>query len=227
MGCLAKPAAQQNIAFFPAFPAITRVVGRLFGRLAVGLRRRPESLISHSAFLWSLIYLYRLARVDLGSAEKAAWAVRLLAAYPFSLFSRRALHRVAVPAWMRGRPCSKLRNGPSPSCGGLGPAGWTDPAQWLSPRGDARGAGWLHRLSGRAERTLDKARVAGFRLLHGPRQRECSSTRPTWPGSPAIPSSGRRSMPRGGERFGSIALCRRGRLDRLSRRRKIYRDGTV
>ncbi len=78
-------AAQQNIAFFPAFPAITRVVGRLFGSsqpayVAGGL------LVSHSAFLWSLIYLYRLARVDLGSAEKAAWAVRLLAAYPFSLF---------------------------------------------------------------------------------------------------------------------------------------------
>jgi Gpi18-like mannosyltransferase len=44
------------------------------------------TLVSHSAFFWSLIYIYRLARVDLGSDEKAAWAVRLLAAYPFSLF---------------------------------------------------------------------------------------------------------------------------------------------
>jgi Mannosyltransferase (PIG-V) len=77
--------AQQNIAFFPAFPAITHVVGKLFGSsqsayVAGGI------LVSHSAFLWSLIYIYRLARVDLGSAERAAWAVRLLAAYPFSLF---------------------------------------------------------------------------------------------------------------------------------------------
>jgi Mannosyltransferase (PIG-V) len=80
-----EAAAQQNIAFFPAFPAITHVVGRLFGNsqsayVAGGI------LVSHSAFLWSLIYIFRLARADLGSAERAAWAVRLLAAYPFSLF---------------------------------------------------------------------------------------------------------------------------------------------
>ena len=78
-------AIQQNVAFFPAFPALTRVVGKVFGNsrsayVAGGL------VVSHVAFLWALIYLYRLARVDLGSDEKAAWAVRLLAAYPFSLF---------------------------------------------------------------------------------------------------------------------------------------------
>jgi hypothetical protein len=77
--------SQQNVAFFPAFPMITRVVARAFGNslsayVAGGL------VVSHVAFLWALIYLYRLARVDLGSDEKAAWAVRLLAAYPFSLF---------------------------------------------------------------------------------------------------------------------------------------------
>ena len=76
---------QQNVAFFPAFPAITHIVGRLFGN-SLSAYVAGGILVSHSAFLWSLIYIYRLARVDLGSAEKAAWAVRLLAAYPFSLF---------------------------------------------------------------------------------------------------------------------------------------------
>ncbi len=79
------PATQQNIAFFPGFPAITHVVGRLFGN-SLFAYVLAGILVSHVAFLWGLIYLYRLARVDLGSAEKAAWAVRLLAAYPFSLF---------------------------------------------------------------------------------------------------------------------------------------------
>ena len=76
---------QQNVAFFPAFPAITHVVGRVLGGsllayVAAGL------FVSYSAFFWSLLYVYQLARSELGSAEKAAWAVWLLAAYPFSLF---------------------------------------------------------------------------------------------------------------------------------------------
>lgn len=78
-------ATQQNVAFFPAFPAITWVVAKVFGNslsayVAGGL------VVSHVAFLWALLYFYRLARVDLGSDDKAVWAVRLLAAYPFSLF---------------------------------------------------------------------------------------------------------------------------------------------
>ncbi len=78
-------AAQQNVAFFPAFPAITHFVGRLFGNSLFSYILSGV-LVSHVAFLWGLVYVYRLARVDLGSAEKAAWAVRLLAAYPFSVF---------------------------------------------------------------------------------------------------------------------------------------------
>jgi hypothetical protein len=78
-------ATQQNVAFFPAFPAITHVVGKVFGA-SLSAYVAGGMLVSHSAFFWSLIYIYRLARVDLGSDEKAAWAVRLLAAYPFSLF---------------------------------------------------------------------------------------------------------------------------------------------
>lgn len=76
---------QQNIAFFPAFPLLTRVVGRIFGGsqhafLLGGL------LVSHLAFLWSLVYFHRLAQIDLGDAGKATWAVYLLATFPFALF---------------------------------------------------------------------------------------------------------------------------------------------
>jgi Gpi18-like mannosyltransferase len=81
----ARTTTQQNVAFFPAFPAITHVVGRVFGGsttayVAAGV------LISCAAFFWSLLYLYQLARRELGSAEKATWAIWLLAAYPFSVF---------------------------------------------------------------------------------------------------------------------------------------------
>lgn len=76
---------QQNIAFFPAFPLLTRVAGRILGGsqhafLLSGL------LISHLAFLWSLIYFHRLAQLDLGSAKRATWAVYLLATFPFAVF---------------------------------------------------------------------------------------------------------------------------------------------
>jgi hypothetical protein len=73
------------VAFFPAFPALTRVVGKVFGN-STSAYVAGGVVVSHVAFLWALLYLYRLARVDLGSDEKATWAVRLLAAYPFSLF---------------------------------------------------------------------------------------------------------------------------------------------
>ena len=38
------------------------------------------------ACLWAFVYVYRLARSALGDAEQAAWAVALLAAYPFAVF---------------------------------------------------------------------------------------------------------------------------------------------
>jgi hypothetical protein len=73
------------VAFFPAFPAIAGVVSRVFGN-SPSAYVAGGFVVSHVAFLWALLYLYRLARVDLGSDEKATWAVGLLAAYPFSLF---------------------------------------------------------------------------------------------------------------------------------------------
>jgi hypothetical protein len=56
-----------------------------FGTTLVS-RVLAASALSHVAFLWALIYLYRLAREQLGDASAAARAVLLLAAYPFSVF---------------------------------------------------------------------------------------------------------------------------------------------
>jgi Gpi18-like mannosyltransferase len=72
---------QQNIAFFPLYPMLLRYLSPFAGHqyLWVGVA------ISFVAFLWAIVYLYRLARryVD----ESAARAgVALLAAYPFALF---------------------------------------------------------------------------------------------------------------------------------------------
>jgi hypothetical protein len=75
----------QNIAFFPGFPIAIYVVGRLLGGtihafVAAGV------LISHVAFLWALIYLYRLARDLGGDAHRARNVILLIATYPFAVF---------------------------------------------------------------------------------------------------------------------------------------------
>jgi hypothetical protein len=72
---------QQNVVFFPAFPAAIRVAGQLAGEnwLTVGL------VLALAAFLWALSYLYRLAR-DLLDPDQARTAVWALAAYPFSVY---------------------------------------------------------------------------------------------------------------------------------------------
>jgi hypothetical protein len=76
-----NPKRQQNVVFFPAFPAATRVVGVFFGHnwLATGL------LLALTAFFVALLYLYRLAR-DLLDADRARTGVWLLAAYPFAAY---------------------------------------------------------------------------------------------------------------------------------------------
>jgi Mannosyltransferase (PIG-V) len=76
---------QINIAFFPAYPMLIRGVARVFGG------REPAFLlagvaISHVAFLWALILLYRLARLETGDEGAARGSVLLLACYPFSVF---------------------------------------------------------------------------------------------------------------------------------------------
>jgi hypothetical protein len=84
---------QQNIAFFPAYPALMRLAGYPLGALSPSIWRDlalarlswAGTLVSLAAFVWGALYLWRLAR-DLIGEERAPYAVALLAAYPFSVF---------------------------------------------------------------------------------------------------------------------------------------------
>jgi hypothetical protein len=79
------PNAQQNIVFFPAYPMITRGVGRLLGGTPTAYIV-AGTLVAVCAFFWALTYVFRLAR-DLTGEEDSAWfAVWLVACYPFALF---------------------------------------------------------------------------------------------------------------------------------------------
>jgi len=73
---------QQNIAFMPALPMLMRFGGRLIG----GHPLWAGQILVLAACLWAFVYVYRLARSALGDADRAAWAVALLAAYPFAVF---------------------------------------------------------------------------------------------------------------------------------------------
>jgi hypothetical protein len=80
-----NPRDQQNIVFFPAYPMLMRVAGRLLGgetsAFVIG-----GTLVSLGAFFWGLTYLFRLAREMLGDADRAGFAVWLIAVYPFAWF---------------------------------------------------------------------------------------------------------------------------------------------
>jgi hypothetical protein len=94
---------QQNVAFFPAYPMLTRVgAGLLGGRImsaseVSGVNKTEyayaqhrgivlsATLISLGAFLWALVYLYRFGR-ELLDERAARVAVLMACAYPFSLF---------------------------------------------------------------------------------------------------------------------------------------------
>jgi len=84
---------QQNVAFFPAFPLLSRVLGYPFGAFAphVPAERRLARVlwagvvISCAAFAWAAVYVWRLAREMLGE-DRAPTAVALLAAYPFAVY---------------------------------------------------------------------------------------------------------------------------------------------
>jgi hypothetical protein len=78
------PAAsgQQNIAFMPALPMLMRFGGRVIG----GHPLWAGQILVLAACLWAFVYVYRLAKSALGDGDRAAWAVALLAAYPFAVF---------------------------------------------------------------------------------------------------------------------------------------------
>src|SRR4051794_38854924 len=79
-----NPAIQQNIVFFPAYPMLVRVVGRLFGGDMTGYVA-AGMLVSIAAFFCALVYLYAFARDRYGE-EVAGGTIWLLAAYPFAIF---------------------------------------------------------------------------------------------------------------------------------------------
>ena len=75
-----NPEGRSSIAFFPGLPMLMRATGKLLdvnlwvaGAMVVGV-----------AFLWGLIYVYRLARLDIG-ADEAKASVLFLAFYPFAV----------------------------------------------------------------------------------------------------------------------------------------------
>jgi hypothetical protein len=84
---------QQNVAFFPAFPALARILGYPFGAFAPNVpteRRLARVLwagvvISIAAFAWAAVYFWRLAREMIGE-DRAFDAVVWLAAYPFAVY---------------------------------------------------------------------------------------------------------------------------------------------
>jgi hypothetical protein len=84
---------QQNVAFFPAFPLLERVIGYPFGAFAPALPRERRIgrllwggvVISLAAFAWAAVYFWRLAR-EMLDAGRAWTAVAFLAAYPFAVF---------------------------------------------------------------------------------------------------------------------------------------------
>jgi hypothetical protein len=71
--------------FFPAFPILMRVAGRLLGGASTSFIL-GGTVIALGAFFWALLYLFRLARDLLDDNDVAATAVWMIAAFPFALF---------------------------------------------------------------------------------------------------------------------------------------------
>jgi hypothetical protein len=80
-----NPRQQENVVFFPAFPMLMRMGGRLLGGTSLAYVA-AGSLVAFGAFFSGLLYLFRLARDLLDSDDAARYAVWLLAAYPFAWF---------------------------------------------------------------------------------------------------------------------------------------------
>jgi hypothetical protein len=76
-----RPTEQQNIAFFPVYPMLMRYGSLFLGRETMW----TGVLIAWLSFLGALVYLFRLAREQLGE-DGAAFGIALLACYPFALF---------------------------------------------------------------------------------------------------------------------------------------------
>ena len=76
--------SQQSIVFFPAYPMLIRVVGRVLGGNLISYVW-GGMLLSLAAFFGALVYLYAMARNAIGE-NAGRYSLWLLAAYPFALF---------------------------------------------------------------------------------------------------------------------------------------------
>ena len=105
------PTVQQNIVFFPAYPMLMRIIGRLLGGDMTGYVA-AGMVISIASFFGALVYLYAFARERYGDdvASGADLAARRV---PVRDLLRRALHRIAVPAGDGGRLLPFLEAGSS------------------------------------------------------------------------------------------------------------------
>lgn len=114
---------QQNIAFFPAYPMLMRVVGQLTGAFDERLPRSRRIvrltwaglLVSLVAFVFAAWYFAALAR-ELLEADRGRSAVILLAAYPFAVFFSAAYTEslfllAALGAWYHARRGQYVRAG--------------------------------------------------------------------------------------------------------------------
>jgi hypothetical protein len=80
----ADETVQQNIVFFPAYPMLTRTVGRLMGGDMIGYVVAGMT-VSIAAFFGALVYLYLFVR-ERFDEETSRYALWLVAAYPFAIF---------------------------------------------------------------------------------------------------------------------------------------------
>jgi hypothetical protein len=77
-----QPLQRSNVAFFPLYPLMIRMVAPLAGGNLV----LAGFVISHVAFFVALIYLYRLALLELGERAAAQRTLFYLAFFPTSFF---------------------------------------------------------------------------------------------------------------------------------------------
>jgi len=78
------PGGRGNIAYFPVYPLLMRLVGRLFGRSPASFYLGGIA-ISWVAFVLAAIAVYRLARLDMPD-RRAERAVLLVTIFPFAFF---------------------------------------------------------------------------------------------------------------------------------------------
>jgi hypothetical protein len=81
-GYFIRPGQQSNVAFFPLYPLAMRIVARLASVDVV----YAGFLVSNGCFLLALVFLYRLAALELGDRGAAQRTIFYLAFFPTAFF---------------------------------------------------------------------------------------------------------------------------------------------